>query len=172
MRLTIRHVTSYRFENPVAYGLQQLRKTPKSTWGQTVTDWQTDISGGAREVSFEDNHNNVVELISFEREATQVTVTSSGVVEIDDTAGIMGKHKGPSPLWLYLRSTPLTHAGQGVRAEGRAARFIGLVLNGRGLERAVAMAEDHPGGLGDEGGEQPTVRGVGKRSGHPAGGAR
>ena len=122
MRLTIRHVTSYRFENPVAYGLQQLRKTPKSTWGQTVTDWQTDISGGAREVSFEDNHNNVVELISFEREATQVTVTSSGVVEIDDTAGIMGKHKGPSPLWLYLRSTPLTHAGQGVRALVRAAR--------------------------------------------------
>ena len=103
MRLTIRHVTSYRVENPVAYGLQQLRKTPKSTWGQTVTDWQTDISGGAREVSFEDNHNNVVELISFEREATQVTVTSSGVVEIDDTAGIMGKHKGPSPLWLSSR---------------------------------------------------------------------
>ena len=49
MQLHIRHVTTYRFEDPVAYGLQQLRKTPKSTWGQTVTNWQTEIAGGARE---------------------------------------------------------------------------------------------------------------------------
>ncbi|WP_299690687.1 transglutaminase family protein [uncultured Tateyamaria sp.] len=122
MRLNIRHVTTYSFEDPVAYGLQQLRKTPKSTWGQTVTEWQTDVAGGAKEVSFEDHHNNVVELISFERQATKVVVTSTGVVEIDDTAGVMGKHKGPSPLWLYLRSTPLTHVGPGVRALVRTAR--------------------------------------------------
>lgn len=122
MRLNIRHQTKYSFQNPVTYGLQQLRKTPKSTWGQTVTEWQTEISGGTREVGFEDHHNNVVELISFDRDAVEVTVTSSGVVEIGDTAGVMGKHKGPSPLWLYLRSTSLTHAGQGVRALVRAAR--------------------------------------------------
>ncbi len=122
MRLNIRHVTRYSFQNPVAYGLQQLRKTPKSTWGQTVTDWQTEITGGKKEVSFEDHHNNVVELISFAREATEVVVTSHGVVEIDDTAGVMGKHKGPSPLWLYQRSTALTHPGSGVRALVRAAR--------------------------------------------------
>ncbi|MEM7631969.1 MAG: transglutaminase family protein [Pseudomonadota bacterium] len=122
MRLNIRHVTTYSFQDPVAYGLQQLRKTPKSTWGQTVTEWRTEVAGGTKEVSFEDHHNNVVELISFEREATEVSVTSSGVVEIGDTAGVMGKHKGPSPLWLYQRSTPLTQAGQGVRALARATR--------------------------------------------------
>ncbi|WP_415920098.1 transglutaminase family protein [Tateyamaria sp. SN6-1] len=120
MRLSIRHITTYSFADPVAYGLQQLRKTPKSTWGQNVSAWQTEISGGAREVGFEDHHNNVVELISFDRDVTEVVVTSTGVVDIDDTAGVMGKHKGPSPLWLYRRATPLTQAGPGVRALVRA----------------------------------------------------
>lgn len=122
MRLTIRHVTTYCFEGPVAYGLQQLRKTPKSTWGQSVVDWQTDVVGGAKEVTFEDHHRNTVELIGFERDATEITVTSAGVVDIDDTAGVMGRHQGPSPLWLYRRQTPSTQAGQGVRALVRAAR--------------------------------------------------
>ena len=140
MQLHIRHVTTYRFEDPVAYGLQQLRKTPKSTWGQTVTNWQTEIAGGAREVSFEDHHNNVVELISFERDATEVTVTSSGLVQIDDTAGVMGRHKGPSPLWLYQRSTPLTQAGPGVRGLARIAREVDGDLER--LHRLMAAIRD------------------------------
>ena len=33
MRLRIQHNTKYRFGEPVRYGLQQLRKTPKSSHG-------------------------------------------------------------------------------------------------------------------------------------------
>jgi len=36
MRLSIYHVTSYRFGGPVRFGLQQVRKTPKTTPHQTV----------------------------------------------------------------------------------------------------------------------------------------
>ncbi|MEL7091250.1 MAG: transglutaminase family protein [Pseudomonadota bacterium] len=129
MRLTIRHQTTYRFDAPVSYGLQQLRKTPKSTRGQTVIDWETTVEGGSKQVGFEDHHNNVVELIGFDRDVVDVLITSEGVVEIADTAGVLGKHVGPSPLWLYQRPTPLTHAGQGVKALARGVRAAGSGLD-------------------------------------------
>ena len=63
MRLTIRHTTRYAFEKPASFGLQQLRKTPKSTHQQTVRHWSTEIEGGRKELQFEDHHNNMVELL-------------------------------------------------------------------------------------------------------------
>lgn len=116
MRLTIEHATRYRFHGPVTYGLQQLRKTPKSTYNQNVTRWETRIEGGKKETTFEDHHRNTTELISFDRDTTSLTVISEGEVEISDTGGILGAHHGCAPLWLYEMTTPRTTAGQGVRA--------------------------------------------------------
>lgn len=116
MRLKIRHETRYSFEDPVTYGLQQLRKTPKSGHQQKVLNWVTKVENGKKELEFEDHHHNAVDLISFDRDATQVTVTSEGEVEITDSAGVVGPHPGPAPLWLYLRHTELTKPGPGVRA--------------------------------------------------------
>ena len=54
MRLKIRHTTRYRFETPVKYGLQQLRKTPKSSRQQSIISWHTRIENGYKEMAFED----------------------------------------------------------------------------------------------------------------------
>jgi transglutaminase-like putative cysteine protease len=116
MRLTIRHETRYQFETPVKYGLQQLRKTPKSSHQQTVLSWRTEVTGGQREVSFEDHHNNTVELISFEREAEELVIVSEGEVEVRDNHGIVGPHRGAAPLWLFQQATPRTESGPGVRS--------------------------------------------------------
>ena len=116
MRLTIRHQTRYTFETPVKHGLQQLRKTPKSSHQQTVLNWRTNITGGQRELSYEDHHNNTVELISFARDAMEVTLISEGEVELSDNHGIVGRHRGAAPLWLFQQSTPRTDPGQGVKS--------------------------------------------------------
>lgn len=116
MLLTIRHTTRYRFESPVRYGLQHIRKTPKSTHGQSVREWSTDIVGGKKELFFEDHHQNVVELISFAPETTELSITSQGTVEVQDTHGVLGPHTAPAPLWLFRRVTPRTQAGPGVKA--------------------------------------------------------
>ncbi|MEQ9261368.1 MAG: transglutaminase family protein [Roseovarius sp.] len=114
MRLAITHTTTYRFDAPVAFGLQQLRKTPKSTHHQQVMDWVTEVKGGKKELNFEDHHNNVVELLSIAPGAQELTVSSRGSLEISESHGIVGPHLGPSPLWLYERSTPATKPGPGV----------------------------------------------------------
>lgn len=115
MKLSIRHTTRYTFEEPVSYGLQQLRKTPKSNRNQTVLSWSTQVQGGHKELAFEDYHNNVVELLSFDKDAEELSITSQGEVEIIQDDGVVGRHFGVAPLWLFERATKLTHAGSGVR---------------------------------------------------------
>jgi len=120
MRLTIHHVTSYRFAEPVRFGLQQVRKTPKTTPHQTVVSWRTAITGGRKELSFEDHHNNTTELISLDRDTQILDVLSEGEIEVSDTHGIVGAHRGPAPLWLYRRATPRTEARERVRGLARS----------------------------------------------------
>jgi transglutaminase-like putative cysteine protease len=116
MRLTIRHTTRYAFESPVTYGLEQLRKTPKSGYGQEVIRWETSISGGRKELSYHDHMNNLVELVSFDKGTTELVISCEGEVEMAETHGVVGQHRGPSPLWLFDKVTPLTKPGAGVRA--------------------------------------------------------
>ena len=129
MRLRIRHTTKYSFDQPVTSGLQQLRKTPKSSHDQTVLSWRTGIVGGKKELSFDDHHNNVVELLSIEKGATSLAVTSEGEVEIAELHGVVGPHIGPAPLWLYRKPTQRTRAGQNV------VRLLQSVPAGEPLER-------------------------------------
>ncbi len=115
MRLQIDHTTSYGFETPMSYGLQQLRLTPKSRPGQDVLDWTMNITGGRIESEFTDQHANSVALISFDPEATSIKVHCTGAVETQDLSGVIGKQKGCVPLWLFQRSTDLTKAGPNVQ---------------------------------------------------------
>ncbi len=116
MRLRISHTTRYTFDTPVSYGLQQLRKSPKSSRVQSVLDWGTTVDGGKKELSFEDYHHNFVELISFEKGTSELTVRSRGEIEVAETHGVIGPHIGPVPLWLFKHSTVLTKPGQACRA--------------------------------------------------------
>lgn len=115
MRLHITHSTRYQYDEPVDYALQQLRMVPKQSTGQAVIDWAIKIEGGKRELGYMDYHRNHVDLISFERGATSITITSGGEVDVSLSNGIVGPHIGVAPLWLFMRQTPLTKPGPGIR---------------------------------------------------------
>ncbi|MDF1872326.1 transglutaminase family protein [Vannielia sp.] len=133
MRLKIRHVTKYSFTEPVVYGLEQLRKTPKSHRAQTVLNWKTKVAGGEKELQYEDHHRNVVELISIAPGATELILSSEGEVEMQDASGVTGPHEGPAPVWLFERSTPLTRVGPKVRDLARG------VAGKEGLDQLHAL---------------------------------
>lgn len=135
MHLKISHTTRYRFDAPVSYGLQQVRKTPKSNHQQDILSWTTTVVGGKYEVGFEDHHRNAVELISFDRDATALDIVCEGEVAMTDTQGVVGRHVGPSPLWLYDHTTALTKPGQATRAMARD------VPDGDPVERLHALSE-------------------------------
>ena len=116
MRLSIRHTTRYAFSNPVYYGLQRLRLTPKPTHGQKVIDWRMEFEGAKFEVEYDDHQHNRTTLISVDPGTRELAVTCTGTVDTADQAGILGQHSGFTPLWLFLRPTPLTRAGPHMRA--------------------------------------------------------
>ena len=112
MRLTICHSTTYIYDSPDHYALQQVRLRPQSGPGQTVLSWDTRIEGGARQLSYEDHNGNHVDLVVIEQGAMEVRVISEGTVEVEDRAGVVGKTRGHAPLWLYDTAPPEQPATQ------------------------------------------------------------
>ena len=115
MLLRISHTTRYHYDRPVHYALQEIRLQPKSRAGQRILRWETLIEGGAKQVQFDDQHNNHVTLVSFEEGASEITIRCSGEVETSETHGVVGEHGGYAPLWYFLRQTPLTRPGPNLR---------------------------------------------------------
>jgi transglutaminase-like putative cysteine protease len=115
MLLSIHHTTEYQFDKPVRYALQRLKLRPKNGAGQTIHDWQLEVSGGKVEAEHDDPHNNHVTLISIEEGRTAITISCRGQVDTADNHGILGKHRSFVPLWAYCRPTRLTTAGRGVQ---------------------------------------------------------
>jgi transglutaminase-like putative cysteine protease len=116
MRLKIRHQTSYEYDTPVQYGLQQLRLRPKTSAGQAILSWDLHIEGGKLELEFQDQHCNHVDLVSIEPGRQQVHIVCEGEVETGNNAGVIGHHQGYTPLWLFQRSTLLTEPGPQIRS--------------------------------------------------------
>lgn len=115
MRLAISHTTRYTFAAPVAHALQRLRLTPKHTQGQRVLDWSMELEHATRELEYEDQHHNVVTLVSVAPGSREVMVRCAGTVETHDLAGVIGRHSGHLPLWSFVGQTRLTRAGSRIR---------------------------------------------------------
>ncbi|MDV7141645.1 transglutaminase family protein [Tropicimonas sp. TH_r6] len=116
MRLKILHRTTYSYSDPVPYALQQLRLTAKDRPCQKVFDWKIEVTGGRKELSFEDQNANQVVLISYHGDGHEIVVEATGEVETRDTSGVSGQHGGFAPLWLFQRPTDLTRQGNGIRS--------------------------------------------------------
>lgn len=138
MLLKIQHLTRYEFSDPVHFALSQIRKTPKTTAAQTVTNWSTTVTGGRKELAFEDHHLNLTELISYGPDVTVLEILSQGEVTVRETHGVIGKHRGPAPLWLYQRATPRTRAGRGVQAIVRGVKDLDGLDAMHALSAAIA----------------------------------
>lgn len=125
MRLSVHHATRYDFAAPVAHALQRLRLTPKTTQGQEIVEWRIGLENAREELRYEDQHRNVVILVSVNEGAGHVTVTCDGVVDTVDHAGVIGRHSGHLPLWSFRKQTPLTTPGEAMRAwlDGAAAEL-------------------------------------------------
>ncbi|NMG40073.1 transglutaminase family protein [Chelativorans sp. ZYF759] len=114
MLLKIRHVTTYRYQEPVRYGLQRLRIVPVSGPTQRVLSWKLEIEGAREEVRFSDQFANDTRLLSVDGDQSFIEIVADGEVETLDSTGIYGREYGFAPLWLFGRETDLTRPGEGV----------------------------------------------------------
>lgn len=153
MRLRIVHRTTYGYDAPVSYALSRLRKEPQSGPTQDVLSWHIHLEGAVADLRYPDHFGNLVTLIRADGAVQSIGITAEGEVETRDTAGIVGRHTGPAPLWLYLQPTPLTEPGARVEALARqVAEAAGLMApvcaDDETLPDLPPNLPDHPQALG------------------------
>ena len=109
MRLKISHSTTYTYDPPPSGVIQVLRLTPGNHDGQYVADWHVDVSVDAKLDMQHDAFGNVTHVFSH-GPLTDLTVHVSGLVETQDTGGVLKGTVERFPPTFFLRTTSLTEA--------------------------------------------------------------
>src|SRR4051812_8814680 len=118
MRLRISHSTTYRYEPPATGVIQILRMTPGSHDGQYVADWQIDISTDSRLDVHEDAFGNTTHVLTC-GPTPDLTIRVEGLVETQDTGGVLKGSDERFPPGLFLRPTPLTGTNTAMKSFAR-----------------------------------------------------
>lgn len=122
MRLHIRHLTQYHYDQSVDYSIQTLRLTPGDHHGQRVLSWRVMGDGGRALPAIIDGLGNHVHSHSVNRPHRESAVLGEGVVETENMNGVVQGAAEPLPPGYFLRTTPLTALDPALEALAQAAR--------------------------------------------------
>ncbi|WP_151718652.1 transglutaminase family protein [Gemmobacter serpentinus] len=141
MRLSVDHVTKYSYDQPVRGVVQSHRLTPSAFEGQTVLDWQIEVSDGTPGGQFRDGAGDRIQSWSVQGPVTEITVRVRGTVETVDLAGMLKGHRETVKPEVYLRETKATWADPGLVALAAAVEGAANPLDAaHRLSGAVADA--------------------------------
>ncbi len=122
MRIRIAHTTTYRYDTPPTGVTQTLRLTPRNFDGQYVVNWRIDLSDNCRLHQQEDAFGNTTHTFTADGPFKELRVDVDGVVETQDTHGIVTGAMERFPPSLFLRDTVLTMADPAITTFADAAR--------------------------------------------------
>lgn len=141
MRLSVRHHTVYRYEQPAEYAAQLIRMTPRAYEGMKVLSWNVSATGGGRLSAFEDGFGNASHVHTVTHVHDAVDVCVEGIVETRDTDGLVRGTRESLPLDAWIRSTPLTAPSPSI--EKLAAHAASTAGSGRVLHRLMELVAEH-----------------------------
>lgn len=125
MRLSIRHDTTYNYEDQVRASIQYLRLTPQESARQRIISWQLDLPRPVR--AQRDPYGNILHVLTLDEPHETLVIGARGQVEIDEFCESEGDSRSTLP---YLRTTRLTQADDALRdfahAGGRRSDRAGL----------------------------------------------
>ncbi|MFS4437380.1 transglutaminase family protein [Paracoccaceae bacterium GXU_MW_L88] len=116
MILTVHHTTRYRYDAPVRWILQSLRMTPSMSDGQDIINWDVSVPGATFGASFTDGAGDKITTVSTPGPTEEVTVTVTGKVETEDTAGVLKGHRERISPLVYLTPSSMTKPDAALRA--------------------------------------------------------
>lgn len=112
MQLHIRHETYYRYGEPVKRSVQSLRLTPRREPSQRALAWN--IAAPGRQHSQIDAYGNIVHLLTLDEPHREIRIVVNGVVEVDDSAGVVVPDEGRLSPLAYLAETALTRPDEAI----------------------------------------------------------
>ena len=114
MRLSIRHDTTYNYDDQVRASIQYLRLTPQESTRQHVLSWQLDLPRPVR--AQRDPFGNVLHVLTLDEPHEALVIGARGLVEIDEASEFEADKRSAYP---YLRFTRLTQADDALQAFAR-----------------------------------------------------
>lgn len=134
MRMSIRHLTRYRYEPDAASAALRLRLWPPVTAGQRPVAWAVTVNGAAVEAILTDAHGDRVGLWQAHAPVEGIEIVAQGTVETADLAGVLKELPQRARPGLFLRATPLTGTSDAIR------ELAATVAEGDALARCHALA--------------------------------
>ncbi|MBV8186415.1 MAG: transglutaminase family protein [Alphaproteobacteria bacterium] len=109
MRLSVRHVTRFAFDQPSGHSIHDVRLTPKPATGQRIVSWR--IDGPGKRSEWLDGHGNQVTTFSVAHQHDHVEIVVHGVYEYSGQDQWLRYAESPTlPPPFWLRNTGLaTH---------------------------------------------------------------
>jgi transglutaminase-like putative cysteine protease len=121
MELVVRHQTTYLYATPASQVALLLRLRPAALDGQKPVQWAVTVNGAPVEI-FTANAFGDWEAFCQLRSVDEVVIVAAGRVETQDRHGVVSGFRQEPPHGVFLRQTPLTHAGAAVAALAARAR--------------------------------------------------
>lgn len=110
MRLSIRHDTTYHYDDQVRGSIQYLRLTPHDSERQQVLNWQLNLPRPVR--AQVDPYGNILHVLTMDEPHESLIIGARGQVEIDVERE--SEHESQSAL-PFLRFTRLTEPDEALR---------------------------------------------------------
>ncbi len=140
MKHLIRHITRYRYTQPVNYSIQTLRLTPRNDEHQRALRWHIDAPGSLQ--ANIDAYGNITHTMTLTRPHTEIELRVTGHVEIDHLPnGTLRDDDDRLPVQAYCVSTPLTLPDETVMAFCREVLPGGIREPADALALAVAICD-------------------------------
>lgn len=140
MLLSVRHVTTFTYAQPVRRVVQSLRLTPTDCAGQSVSGWRIEVSDAIEGSRHRDGCGDLVTAFTVRGPVEKVRVSVSGAVTTRDTAGILKGHREAVPVLAWLGETPATAPDAALRDLAGAAQGGDALALAHDLSRLVAEA--------------------------------
>jgi len=115
MKLLIRHQTVYRYAQSAGRVAMRLKLMPVDTPQQKVLEWRVSVNDEPV-AAFHPNAYGEKEAVWIRHgQIDHATVVAEGLVETEETHGVLGWPAGQVDSRYFLRDTPLTRASDGIR---------------------------------------------------------
>jgi transglutaminase-like putative cysteine protease len=122
MRIHIAHSSVCRYDPPATGAIQVLRLTPRNHEGQYVVRWRIDVAPDARLAAHEDAFGNITHVFTADGPLPELRIEVDGVVETQNTDGMVRGTVERFPPSLFLRGTALTQADAAIAEFAQAVR--------------------------------------------------
>lgn len=141
MILSIKHTTSYSYEEGLTHAQQQIRLKPSSNLLQKVLNWDVDVEGGQIELIYPDQFDNQTMLIQAKCGQNKIRITAHGKVETIDKIGVLDGKNELIPPGYFVKKTPRTLAGAGIKSiAGKVGSKTNLIKELHSLSNIILKA--------------------------------